>query len=87
MLMLSDFDILMTTASVQSVNKYIIGPMAAGTERRTPVGVVMEQSTTDGGINVFFEIVVDRNNIVGPTLKQLSQALNSDIDTLKLPLR
>lgn len=86
-LMISDFDLYMTTASVQSVNKYVIGPLAAGAERRTPTGVIMEQSTSDGGINVYFEISVDRENIVEPTLKQVAKALADDPDTLKLPLR
>ena len=86
-LMISDFDILMTTASVQCVNKYIIGPLAAGADRRTPAGVVMEQSTSDGGIHVYFEIVVERENIVQQTLNQVARALADDPDTLKLPLR
>lgn len=86
-LMLSDFEILMTTASVQCVNKHIIKPLATASERRTPAGVVMEQSSADGGINVFFDIVVDRNDVVAPTLKQLAAALANDLNTLKLPLR
>jgi hypothetical protein len=86
-LMLSDNDIRMNTASVQSVNKYIIGPLAASAQRRTPAGVVMEQSTSDGGINVYFEIAVSREKLVEKTLSQLSLALSDDPDTLKLPLR
>lgn len=87
-LMLSDNDIKMTTASVQSVNKYIINPMAVGLPRRTPAGVVMIQSTTDGGIHVYFEIAVDRGeHIVEQALDQLSRAMTDDPDTLKLPLR
>lgn len=86
-LMLSDFDISMTTASVLSVNKYIIVPLVESRERPTPAGVVIQQSTADGGISVFFEIRVDRNNIVAPTLNQLSKALVEDPGTLRLPLR
>lgn len=86
-ILLSDFDIMQTSASVYAVNKYIVGPAASGLPRRTPEGVMMVQRVEDGGINVFFEIIVDRVNIVAQTMVQIVRALEDDPDTLKLPLR
>ena len=86
-LMVADYDISMSTASVQCVNKYIIGPLATNSQRKTPAGVVMEQNLSDGGIHVFFEIAVDRSDIVSQALIQLSNALKDDPATLKLRLR
>ena len=61
--------------------------MANQLPRIIPKGVVMDQSTDDGGINVYFEISADRENIVNHTLKQLSDVLMDNTETLKLPLR